>query len=386
MSTTTPTSWQATWGQAISDYVVAQRTLYDVTVRVDVPASIGGDVIRIELSNRFGTDPVTIDHSGVATRTGSGDARWDGGRSVTLAPGETRWSDPVEIAIDAGETVHVDLYLAGPTLVTSANGFAWTVSSAGDHVGRADFPDATPATILDEEQQRGLQGMTLPASGPFLSAVDVAGSTASRVVVCLGDSITAMGWPQLAAARLSSDGTASTGIVNRGIAGNRLRYDAPFPVTVFGRAGLARFDDDVLGTSGVTDVVLALGTNDLGHPGAMAPLDQLPTADDLVAGYQEVIRRATSAGLDTTIATITPFLPGAAYDAARDEVRQQVNDWIRASAPAYVDHDAALRSDTDPSRLQDTYDVGDHLHPSQAGQERLAEALVTVLQDRARTR
>ncbi|ROP74612.1 GDSL-type esterase/lipase family protein [Curtobacterium sp. PhB115] len=380
MSTTA--TWQATWVQAISDYVVAQRTLEDVTVRIDAPASSGGEALRIELSNRFGTDSVTIDHSGVATRAGSGDARWDGERSVTLAPGQTRWSDPVDVATDAGETVHVDLHMAGPTLVTSANGFAWTVSSPGDHVGAADFPDATPASILDEEQQRGLQGMTLPASGPFLSAVDVAGSPTSRVVVCLGDSITAMGWPQLAAARLSSDRATTTGIVNRGIAGNRLRHGAPFPMTVFGRAGLARFDDDVLGTSGVTDVVLALGTNDLGHPGSTAPLDELPTAEDLVAGYREVVRRATKAGLRTMIATITPFLPGEAYDAAREAVRQEVNAWIRSSAPTYVDYDAALRSDTEPSRMQAVYDVGDHLHPSQQGQERLAEALVTALSDR----
>jgi lysophospholipase L1-like esterase len=379
----TLSGWKATWGQAISDYVVAQRTLDDVTVRIDTPASIGGSALRIELSNRFGTEPVTVDHSGVATAAGSADTLWEGSRRVTLAPGETRWSDPADVAVVAGETIHVDLFLATPTLVTSANGFAWTVSSPGDFVGVSDFPDATPASILTDDQQRGLQGMTLPASGPFLSAVDVAGSPASRVVVCLGDSITAMGWPQLAAASLSMEpGEEHTAIVNRGIAGNRLRFDAPVPMTVFGRAGLARFDDDVLGTSGATDVILALGTNDLGHPGTMAPLDQLPSADDIVAGYEEVVRRATSACIEVTIATITPFLPGEAYDVARNDVREAVNAWIRASAPAFVGFDEAVRSPQDPARLADEFDVGDHLHPSQKGQERLAETLVAVLSAR----
>ncbi|MFJ3033886.1 GDSL-type esterase/lipase family protein [Curtobacterium pusillum] len=378
---TTP-SWNATWGQAISDYVVAQRILDDVTVRIDAPASIGGSALRIELSNRFGPEPVTIDHSGVASTAGSADTLWSGSRSVTLAPGETRWSDAVDLAVAAGELVHVDLHMASPTLVTSANGFAWTVSSPGDFVGVSDFPDATPASILTEEQQRGLQGMTLPASGPFLSAVDVAGSGARRVVVCLGDSITAMGWPQLAAARSATSGAGSVGIVNRGIAGNRLRFDAPAPMTVFGRAGLARFDDDVLGTSGATDVVLALGTNDLGHPGSMAPLEQLPTADDLIAAYEEVARRADQAGIDVAIATITPFLPGEVYDATREEVRTSVNAWIRSSAPSFVDFDRAVRAQADPSRLEDVFDVGDHLHPSQEGQERLAETLVTFLSSR----
>ena len=56
------TSWVPAWTQAMTDFRGEddQPPFDDVTVRMTVPASIGGTHVRAELSNRFGDEPVRI--------------------------------------------------------------------------------------------------------------------------------------------------------------------------------------------------------------------------------------------------------------------------------------------------------------------------------------
>jgi hypothetical protein len=52
--------WLPAWGQALTDFRGEddEPGFDNVTVRMTVPASIGGIGIRAELSNRFGDHPV----------------------------------------------------------------------------------------------------------------------------------------------------------------------------------------------------------------------------------------------------------------------------------------------------------------------------------------
>ncbi|MFK3669436.1 GDSL-type esterase/lipase family protein [Leifsonia aquatica] len=200
------------------------------------------------------------------------------------------------------------------------------------------------------------------------------------MVACLGDSITAGGWPEIATELLGGSGAPI--LLNLGIAGNRLRTDPAPEIASFGRAGLTRLDDDVLDLAGVTDVVIALGTNDLGLPGAAAPIEELPTAEDMIRAYTALIARLEAAGLAVVVATITPFLGAEGVDADRDRIRTAVNTWIRSNLPRVADFDQAVRSETEPARLADAFDSGDHLHPNEAGEQRLAETIASVIGDR----
>lgn len=365
--------WHASWTQAMTDVRGMGDPLADVTLRTHVTASIGGSHVRLELSNRFGDEPVLIGRVSVAVHGRSLPAPFDGQSSATVAAGTSRWSDPVELTIERGDEVEVDIYLPEPTAYSTANlvGCPLRVSQQGDHVGSRAFPEGPVPTIAMPD------GGAIPLSTPLLRGVEVAGSPVGAVVVCLGDSITAGGWPQHAAELLPAD--ARVAVVNRGIGGNRLRLDAGPAIASWGRSGLSRFDEDVLGTAGATDVVIALGTNDLGLPGAAVPLDELPSAAEIVDAYQQLTRRALDAGLAVTIATITPFLPAEGYDEERERIRLSVNEWIRTSSSAFVDFDAAVRSGSAPEQLADEYDWGDHLHPNEAGEARLAEAMAAVI-------
>jgi len=145
--------------------------------------------------------------------------------------------------------------------------------------------------------------------------------------------------PPAAAAALLAD-RVEVPILNRGIAGNRLRADPDPSIASFGRSGLSRFDEDVLGTAGATDVVVALGTNDLGLPGAAAPIAELPSPEELIDAYEQLIERAAAAGVGATIATITPFLPRRGV---RPQPRAGQNDCERLDQVVGAERDRLRR-------------------------------------------
>lgn len=384
-------SWVPAWTQAMTDFRGEddEPPFDDVTVRLTVPASIGGRHVRVELSNRFGDGPVRIGRGAIGAGDRSVEMAFGGQRSIEIPAGESRWTDPAELTVEHGDEVIVDLYLPGPTPYATANGFTFDRSMPGDFAGSRPFPleGSTSAEVGEAREfpaagtgavpELDGTGWSLPPGGPFLRTIEVAGIEAKAVVVCLGGSSTVMGWPQYTAALLPAD--ARIAVVNRGIAGNRIRFDAPAPTPSWGRAGLSRFDEDVLGTRGVTHLVIAYNSNDWGLPGRVTSPDEMPTLYQLIAGYQELIIRAQAAALTVILATVTPLDPELAVDSSREGIRLAVNDWIRTAGHEFVDFDAAIGSETDPSRLADEYAAPDRTHPSVNGEKRLARVMTEVL-------
>ena len=58
-------------------------------------------------------------------------------------------------------------------------------------------------------------------------------------------------------------------------------------------------------------------------------------------------------------------------------MRQAVNRWIRTSGKfdAIVDFDAVTRDPQRPERLRPDFDSGDHIHPNDAGNAAMANAI-----------
>ncbi len=99
------------------------------TVRQIARISVGGDQLRIVLSNEFGTRPMTIGSATVALSAG-GDAvdpatikpvTFGGKTSAVIPPGAPLVSDPVDLSVKALSSAAVSFYLPKKTGVTSVH-------------------------------------------------------------------------------------------------------------------------------------------------------------------------------------------------------------------------------------------------------------------------
>jgi lysophospholipase L1-like esterase len=361
----------------------------NATVRAILTPTLGGTTVRVHLSNRFGTGPVTFGRTTIA-KEGSGAAlsttpvrlTFHGVPAVTIRAGGDVVSDAAPFSYKAFDNLAVSTFMASdagkPTEHYTARQTSYlTANGTGDHSGD---PSAGPFT----------QHTT---TRPFVTGVDVRSASAGAVVT-FGDSITdgyqgqapagvpetkegidANGrWPDVLGRRLRA-AAIPLSVVNAGISGNRVLRDGADGGEmrdVYGPAAVKRLDPDVLRQSGVTTVVLLEGINDLGQ-------DASTSADSVIAGYRQLIARMHAARLKVLQGTLTPSR-GATGDygtAATESKRQQINTWIRTqgAADGVVDFDAAVRDTSDPSRINPAYDGGDHLHFNLAGYKKMGEAV-----------
>ena len=354
-------------------------TLQDRTLRQIVRVGIGGRSVQVVLSNAAGDTPVTVAAVNLAPSAGAGRIvaeadralRFGGARSVTIPAGGSLISDPVSLTIAAGQDLAVSIYFRKRPLI---DGFHWDGRRTG-YVLSGDALSSADPKVMETTTARLL-----------LAAVLVEAPEARGTTVVLGDSITDGAgatldldarWPDLLARRAAPRGIA---VVNAGISGARLLSAG------MGSAALARLDRDVLAQPGVRTLILMLGTNDIAWPGTPFDPDAPPTTlDGLAAGYRGVVARARANGLRVIGATIPPFadaLPGTPlastyYSPAKDALRLRVNDWIRSSRTfdAVVDLDLVLRDPAKPGHLLPAFDSGDHLHPGDAGNQAMADAV-----------
>jgi lysophospholipase L1-like esterase len=113
---------------------------------------------------------------------------------------------------------------------------------------------------------------------------------------------------------------------------------------------------------------------DLG--GCRAALDRLEKLQRNAARQQDDGRSRFAADLRQAAGRWgTPY--AGHYSVAKEQLRQEVNNWIRNEADfdSVVDFDALLRDPSNPRRLKAIYDSGDHLHPGDAGYQAMAEAV-----------
>jgi lysophospholipase L1-like esterase len=362
--------WLTSWGASPSD---AAKGLSSQTIREHVRLTLGGDRVRIRLSNRFGTQSLVVGPVHVALH-GSGASivpgtdrpvTFGGGPTSTIAAGALAVSDPVRLDVAALQEVSVSIYLRGNSekLTIHELGLQTAyISPKGDFTASATLPVARTSL-----------------SRYLLSAVEVLASSGGDAIVTLGDSITDgfqsmvdanRRWPDFLAERLRAQTRRNPiSVVNQGISGNRLLHDNVGP------SALERFDRDVIAQPGVRWSIVLLGINDIGLPAPIAV-----TADDIIGAHKQLILRAHAAGLKIYGCTLTPFegtiFPGY-FTPAKEVMRAAVNQWIRTSGAydAVIDFDAAIRDPSHPTRMLPAYDSGDHLHPNDAGYQVMANTV-----------
>jgi lysophospholipase L1-like esterase len=368
------TTWFPTW--APSQIATAPRpaegtpdrvpSYANTTIRQIVRTTVGGDQVRIRISNEHGDRPLFIGGAHVARRViGSTiDDKTDkpltfGGKpTVVVRAGAVVTSDPLPFNVPALGDLAISLFLPDSARTSTRHALAVQttyVSRAGDQTASASFTADTTFR-----------------SWIFLSGVEVRNPRVTGTIVAIGNSITdGLGatpdsnrrWPDVLAQRLLTSKEPMKAIVNAGISGNRILTFGAGPSLV------SRFDRDVLMQPGVTHVIILEGINDISRDS----LDVV-SAEDLIYGLKQLTERAHERGILVFGATILPF---ERHSPARQAKRQAVNAWIRTSGvlDGVIDFDAITRDPSQPNRLLPLYDSGDGLHPSDAGYRAMGEAI-----------
>jgi lysophospholipase L1-like esterase len=369
--------WVGTWAAspmlAVGGFTV--HPFAAVTLREVVHVSNGGEQVRVRFTNEFGLDGLTISDAhvaqsagGSATKDGTDHALTFGGASsVRIPPGAAMYSDPVALAVPALSDVAVSFYL--PSQVMRGETFH---SFADQDNFVADGDVAGAATLLSPATLQ---------SWYFLDGIDVNAVEGSRAVVTLGDSITdgALStknansrWPDALAARLKQEhGLEQVSVLNEGIGGNRVLND------VAGPSALARLDRDVLAQDGVRYVIVLEGINDIGRLAHLTAPEDDVTAELLEEGLKQIADVAHVHGIKAIGATLTPY-GGAGYSSEKgQQVRKDVNNWIRTSGTfdGVIDFDQITRDPQNPDRFNPAFDSGDHLHPGDAGYKAMGEGI-----------
>lgn len=367
---TAQNTWVGTWGQSVFEMPPewAGHRLDPGVLTIRVPVGGGGDACRVTLSNRYGTKPVLIDRVEVRLPDGSGEPfRFASATSATVPAGGVLVSDALDVVLPPGEQIGLRIHLETPLLLTSVNRVetdVWDLAPSDTSRGPATRPTFWFA---------GAQQLS-PL--PLLQRLEVRVPDEPLGLLAFGDSITAAGWPaHLTEGLQQARSGRSWGSVNAGISGNRLLRPGAGPNgSWFGEAGVVRFAENFAADRCTSDVVVLLGVNDILQPGSVAPVDEEVTASDVIDGYGMLSAAASSQGAGIHFCTLLPFGGADGATAQRQEVRQEINAWIRTSeaAAAYIDTDAAMAHPAEPERLRPDLDSGDHLHPNTAGQRKLA--------------
>jgi lysophospholipase L1-like esterase len=349
------------------------------SVREVVRLTASGSSLRVRLSNVYGIGPlpvtgatVALTASGASVVPGSVRMLTFGGSPATVIPaGAELRSDPVALPVTEPRSVTVTLYFdatTGPaTFHAIAN--ATTYAAAGNHL------TDTGATAFTSTTH----------SWYYLSGVEVAAAPDQRdVVVAFGDSITDgygatldanSRYPDALADRLVAMGKPQP-VLDEGIGGNLVCNDTAW----FGARGPGRFARDVLDDPGVRTVILLEGVNDIGYSETDNPVykpDPQVSSEQIIAGYQDIIRQAHAHGVRVIGGTLLPMKGSDHYSAASEAERERINDWIPRSGQfdGVADFATALATPGDPQTLNPAYAQSDHLHPNDAGYRLMADVI-----------
>jgi lysophospholipase L1-like esterase len=384
--------WVTTWStsNAASD---RPAIFSNQTIREIVHITIGGSDVRIVLSNTFGPRAIRFDTVFVGLQKDGAtlvsqsnhEVTFGGSRSLTIPEGAEALSDPVSFPVGSEQNLVISLFIAAETGPATGHGSAFQtnyISGAGNFAAEESGNGFTVTTGTTAG------GAKIMGSWYFLSAVEVlASARAKGAVVALGDSITDGAssradknerWTDVLAHRLLSD-HHEIAVLNAGIGGNRVLTTSP----CWGQNALARLRRDVLSQTGVEAVILFEGTNDIGQPDTPAPsvnpcLSRTQVAaDEIIAGYKQIITRTHARGLKIFGATILPYQGFRGWTPTGEAKRVSVNQWIRMSGAfdGVIDFDAVVRDPANPTRMAPQYDSGDHLHPGPAGHAAMGNAI-----------
>ena len=363
-------NWVGTWATApqtvVRSFMPYNNCMTNRSVRQVVKVSIGGDVIRLKLSNIYSMQPVEIRSIYIAHAKDSFaiDAKTAqyfkfGNSYKTVIPaGKQIVSDALKFNLKNLERVAITInYTSAPEVPTVHMGSRTTsYIMKGVTNAHSNFEKA-----FRENHWYNISGIDVYTMSNNMSAIAIIGNSITDGK-CSTDNAQNR-WPDVMSEMLQmKHKITNQGVLNLGIGNNRVTVPGGF-----GALAKERFDRDILMQNGVKKVIIFEGVNDIG---AARSGNSETVARQIIESIQGMVKKAKARKMKVYLGTITPFKGAGYYTHFHEAARLYVNDWIRSQArnvDGILDFAKLLQDPNDDRRMKREYASNDWLHPNPNG-------------------
>ena len=363
-------NWVGTWATApqtvVRSFMPYNNCMTNRSVRQVVKVSIGGDVIRLKLSNIYSMQPVEIRSIYIAHAKDSFaiDAKTAqyfkfGNSYKTVIPaGKQIVSDALKFNLRNLERVAITInYTSAPKVPTVHMGSRTTsYIMKGVTNAHSNFEKA-----FRENHWYNISGIDVYTMSNNMSAIAIIGNSITDGK-CSTDNAQNR-WPDVMSEMLQlKHKITNQGVLNLGIGNNRVTVPGGF-----GALAKERFDRDILMQNGVKKVIIFEGVNDIG---AARNGNSETVARQIIESIQGMVKKAKARKMKVYLGTITPFKGAGYYTHFHEAARLYVNDWIRSQAKnvdGILDFAKLLQDPNDDRRMKREYASNDWLHPNPTG-------------------
>ena len=363
-------NWVGTWATApqtvVKSFMPYNNCMTNRSVRQVVKVSIGGDVIRLKLSNIYSMQPVEIRSIYIAHAKDSFDIdaktaqyfKFGNSYKTVIPAGKQIVSDALKFKLRNLERVAITInYTSAPEIPTVHMGSRTTsYIMKGVTNAHSNFEKA-----FRENHWYNISGIDVYTMSNNMSAIAIIGNSITDGK-CSTDNAQNR-WPDVMSEMLQlKHKITNQGVLNLGIGNNRVTVPGGF-----GALAKERFDRDILMQSGVKKVVIFEGVNDIG---AARSGSSETVARQIIESIQGMMKKAKARKMKVYLGTITPFKGAGYYTHFHEAARLYVNDWIRSQAKnvdGILDFAKLLQDPNDDRRMKREYASNDWLHPNPTG-------------------
>ena len=363
-------NWVGTWATApqtvVKSFMPYNNCMTNRSVRQVVKVSIGGDVIRLKLSNIYSMQPVEIRSIYIAHAKDSSDIdaktaqyfKFGNSYKTVIPAGKQIVSNALKFKLRNLERVAITInYTSAPEIPTVHMGSRTTsYIMKGVTNAHSNF-----AKAFRENHWYNISGIDVYTMSNNMSAIAIIGNSITDGK-CSTDNAQNR-WPDVMSEMLQlKHKITNQGVLNLGIGNNRVTVPGGF-----GALAKERFDRDILLQSGVKKVVIFEGVNDIG---AARSGSSETVARQIIESIQGMVKKAKARKMKVYLGTITPFKGAGYYTHFHEAARLYVNDWIRSQAKnvdGILDFAKLLQDPNDDRRMKREYASNDWLHPNPTG-------------------
>lgn len=363
-------NWVGTWATApqtvVKSFMPYNNCMTNRSVRQVVKVSIGGDVIRLKLSNIYSMQPVDIRSIYIAHAKDSSDIdaktaqyfKFGNSYKAVIPAGKQIVSNALKFKLRNLERVAITInYTSAPEIPTVHMGSRTTsYIMKGVTNAHSNF-----AKAFRENHWYNISGIDVYTMSNNMSAIAIIGNSITDGK-CSTDNAQNR-WPDVMSEMLQlKHKITNQGVLNLGIGNNRVTVPGGF-----GALAKERFDRDILMQSGVKKVVIFEGVNDIG---AARSGSSETVARQIIESIQGMVKKAKARKMKVYLGTITPFKGAGYYTHFHEAARLYVNDWIRSQAKnvdGILDFAKLLQDPNDDRRMKREYASNDWLHPNPTG-------------------